>query len=173
MSSDTFRSRHVTSVPTLARVSLGKHLTNESWQPPIGKGDKAAQRFFITSSSSKQQEPGERVVGRIAHRHRMGYDHHQDPLKRSKPTHSHSNTSFTCKYMSWDAFQDVMREKKPGRREHTESEKQQIQIKRAIETFLRSQGNKDKSRLAAKIKKANSTKRVKFQDPDLVRAKGL
>ncbi|GAB1288262.1 Leucine-rich repeat-containing protein 4C [Apodemus speciosus] len=172
MSSDTFRSRYATSVSTLAGVSLGKHLTNESWQPPIGKGDNAAQRLFITSSSSKEQEPGERVVGRIAHRRSMGYDHDQDPLKPSKPANSHPNTSFTCKYVSWDMFQDFMREK-PDRREHTESEKQQIQINRAIEKFLRSQENKGKSRLSGKIKKACSTKRVKFQDPNLVPAKGL
>ncbi|XP_052034771.1 leucine-rich repeat-containing protein 53 [Apodemus sylvaticus] len=173
MSSGTFRSRYGTSVSTLAGVSLGKHLTNKSWQPPIGKGDNAAQRLFITSSSSKRREPGQRVGGRTAHRHSAGYDHHQDPLKQSKPTNSHPNISFTCKYVPWDAFQDFVRGKKADRREQAESEKQQAQINRAIEKFLRGQENKDKSRLSAKIKKACSTKRVKFQNPDLVRAKGL
>lgn len=176
-SSDTFRSRYATSSSALARESVGKRLMNESWQPPIDKGDNAVEpserRLFSTSSLPRRQERGERAVGRMAHRHRVGYDHHQDSLKWSKPTDSYPNASFTCKYVSWDAFQDFTREKKPDRRQHAESEKQRIQINRAIEKFLRSQEVKDKSRLSAKIKKAYSTKRVKFQDPDLVRAKGL
>ncbi|XP_036046060.1 leucine-rich repeat-containing protein 53 [Onychomys torridus] len=171
-SSDTFRSRYVTSTSALARESLGKHLTDKSWQPPIGKGDNASQppgqRLFITSSSSKPWEPEECAVGRISHTHRVGCDDHCGLLKQNKPMDFHPNTSFTCKYVSWDEFQDYMKEKKPDHREHMKSEKEQIQINRAIKKFLRSQENKDKLKLPAKIKKAYSTKRVKVHDPDLV-----
>ncbi|XP_051021365.1 LOW QUALITY PROTEIN: leucine-rich repeat-containing protein 53-like [Acomys russatus] len=176
-SSDTFRSRYGTSASTLAGESVGTHLTNKPWQPPIRRGDNAAppprQSAFITSSSSKLWEPRAGAADRTLHRHRVGYDKHHGSLKQSRPTHAHPNTSFTCKYVSWDEFQDFMKEKKPDRREHTKSEKEQIQINRAIEKFLRSQGSKEKSRLSAKNKKAYSTKRVKFQHPDSVRANRL
>ncbi|XP_052586266.1 leucine-rich repeat-containing protein 53 [Peromyscus californicus insignis] len=171
-SSDTFRSRYATSTSALARESLGKHLTDKSWQPPMGKGDNASQppgqRFFITSPSSKPWEPEECAVGRISRTHRVGYDDHCGLLKQNKPMDFHPNTSFTCKYVSWDEFQDYMKEKKPDHREHVKSEKEQIQINRAIKKFLRSRENKDKSKLSAKIKKAYSTKRIKVHDPDLV-----
>lgn len=170
-SSDTFRSRYATS-SSLARESLGKHLTDKSWQPPMGKGDNASQppgqRFFITSPSSKPWEPEECAVGRISHTHRVGYDDYCGLLKQNKPMDFHPNSSFTCKYVSWHEFQDYMKEKKPDHREHAKSEKEQIQINRAIKKFLRSRENKDKSKLSAKIKKAYSKKRVKVHDPDLV-----
>lgn len=104
----------------------------------------------------------------------MGYDKHHGALKQSKPTqHVHPNTCFNCKYVSWDEFQDYVKEKKPDHREHTKSEKEQIQINRAIEKFLRSQGTKEKSRWSAKSRKAYSTKRVKFQEPGWVKANRL
>lgn len=166
-SSGTLGSRYVTSASALARESLGKHLTDQSWKPPIGKGENTAQppgqRPFITSSSSKLWEPEERAVGRISHRHRGGCNGHCGLLKDVRP-----NTPLTCKYVSWDEFQDFMKKKKPRHRVRTKSEKEQIQINRAIEKFLRTQGRKDKSKLSAKIKKSCSTKRVKFHDPDLV-----
>lgn len=162
----------MTTASALARESLGKHLTDKSWQPPIGKGENAAQppgqRPFITSSSSKLWEAEERAVGRISHRHRGGCSSHCGLLKQNKPMDVHPDIPFTCKYVSWDVVQDCMKKKKPHHKVRTKSEKEQIQISRAIEKFLRTQGNKDKSKLSAKIKKSCSTKRVKFHDPDLV-----
>ncbi|CAO2600513.1 Leucine-rich repeat-containing protein 53 [Lemmus lemmus] len=167
VSSGTFRSRHVTSASALARESLGKLLTDKPWQPPIGKGENAAQppgqRLFITSSSSKLWEP----EGNPSHRHRGGCNGHCGLLEQRKPMDVHPDTS-TCKYVSWNEFQDCMKGKKPRHRARTKSEKEQIQISRAIEKFLRTQGKKDKSKLSSKIKKSCSTKRLKFHDPDLV-----
>lgn len=167
VSSATFGSRYVTSASALARESLGKHLSDESWKPPIGRGEDAAQSPG-QSSSSKLWEPEERAVGRISHRHRGECNGHCGLLKQNKPMDVHPNTPLTCKCVSWDEFHDCMKEKKPRHRARTKSEKEQIQISRAIEKFLRTQGNKDKSKPCAKIKKSCSTKRVKFHDPDLV-----
>uniref|UniRef100_A0A4X1UHG9 Leucine rich repeat containing 53 n=2 Tax=Sus scrofa TaxID=9823 RepID=A0A4X1UHG9_PIG len=50
ISSDTFSRRYATSASALARSRLEKHLTNESWQPPIEKGDNA-ELHTINSSS--------------------------------------------------------------------------------------------------------------------------
>lgn len=162
----------MTSAFALARESPGKHLADKSWQPPIGKGENAAQppgqRPSITSSSSKLWEAEERAVGRISHRHGGGCSGHCGLLKQNKPMDVHPDTPFTCKYVSWDVVQDCTKKKKPRHRARTKPEKEQIQISRAIEKFLRTQGDKDKSKLSAKIKKPCSTKRVKFHDPDLV-----
>ncbi|XP_051051907.1 leucine-rich repeat-containing protein 53 [Phodopus roborovskii] len=172
----TLRSRYVTSTPALARESLGKHLTDKSWQPPTGNGDSATQppgpRLFISSSTSKPWEPEKCAMGRISHRHRVNDDHH-GLLKQHKTVDFQPNKSFTCKYVSWDELQSYVEERKPGRRKRTQSEKEQIQIKRAIEKFLRSQRNRDKSKWSAKIKKSSSTKSVKFHDPDLVGGNSL
>ncbi|MEJ1276860.1 hypothetical protein NN561_007771 [Cricetulus griseus] len=165
-------SRYVTSTSALARERLGKHLTDKSWQPPIGKAHNATQppgqTLFTSSSSSKLWEPEKRAECRISHGKGVGCDDHHGLVEQNKPMDFHPKTSFTCKYVSWDGFQDCMKEKEPDRRKHTKSEKEQIRINRAIEKFLRSQRNKDKSKLPAKIKKSYTTKKVKFHNPDLV-----
>ncbi|XP_021518517.1 leucine-rich repeat-containing protein 53 [Meriones unguiculatus] len=175
-SGDIFRSRYVTSASTLERKNLGKHSAHRSWQPPIGNGDGTAQppsqSAFITRAPSKLGEPGECAAGKVFRR-REGYGAQHGPLKQGKPTDPHSSTSFTCKYVSWDEFQDFRKKNKPDSRKHTRFEKEQIQINRAIEKFLRSQGSKEKLRLPERIKKAYSTKRVKFRDPGVVRANRL
>lgn len=61
---------------------LEKHLTNESWQPPMEKGDNGlqpqAEHYFVTGSSPKACEPKEHSVQRILQKHRSKYD---DPCR--------------------------------------------------------------------------------------------
>ncbi|KAF5923643.1 hypothetical protein HPG69_011039, partial [Diceros bicornis minor] len=172
ISSDTFSRRYATSASALARESLEKHLTNESWQPPIEKEDNGLQphrqRHFITSSSSKPCEPEEHYVQKILQKHRSKYDDPCGLLKRSKPRYFQPNNSLICKYVPCDQFQDYMKKKKPNRREHSKPKKEQIQINSAIERFLMSENNMELSGLSTKIKKTYSPKSVSFHDPDLV-----
>ncbi|XP_045403694.1 leucine-rich repeat-containing protein 53 [Lemur catta] len=172
ISSDTFRRRYATSASALARESLEKHLTNESWQPPIEKEDNGLhshrQRHFITSSSSKPCEPEEHYIQKILQKHRSKYDDPCGLLKQSRPRYLQPYNSLICKYVPCDQFQDYVTEKKPNRREQSKPEKEQIQINSAIEKFLMSRENIDLSGLSTKIKKTYSPKRVSFHDPDLV-----
>ncbi|KAK2107163.1 Leucine-rich repeat-containing protein 53 [Saguinus oedipus] len=170
-SSDTFRRRYATPASALAGESLEKHLTNESWQPPIEKEDNGLQphrqRHFITSSSSKPCEPEEPCVQKTVQKHRSKYDDPCGLLKQSRPRYFQPNNSLICKYVPCNQFEDYMKEKKPNRRKHSKPEKEQIQINSAIEKFM-SEDNIDLSGLSTKIKKAYSPKRVSFHDPDLV-----
>ncbi|KAM6219431.1 LOW QUALITY PROTEIN: leucine-rich repeat-containing protein 53 [Rhynchocyon petersi] len=171
ISSDTFSRRYATSASALARESLEKHLTNESWQPPIEKEDNGLQphrqRHFITSSSSKPCEPEEHYVQKILQKHRSKYDDPCGLLKWNRPGYLQPSNSLICKYVPCDQFQDYVKEKKPHCRDHSKPEKQQIQINSAIEKFLTSEDNIELSRLSAKTKKTYSPKRVSFHDPDL------
>ncbi|KAL2772362.1 leucine-rich repeat-containing protein 53 isoform 2, partial [Daubentonia madagascariensis] len=172
ISSDTFRRRYATSASALARESLEKHLTNESWQPPIEKEDNGLQshrqRRFITSSSSKPCEPEKHYIQKILQKHGSKYHDPGGLLKQSRPRYLQPNNSPICKYVPCDQFQDYVKEKKPNRREQSKPEKEQIQINSAIEKFLMSEDNIDLSGLSTKIKKTYSPKRVSFHDPVLV-----
>nr|XP_044605510.1 LOW QUALITY PROTEIN: leucine-rich repeat-containing protein 53 [Equus asinus] len=172
ISSDTFSRRYATSASALARESLEKHLTNESWQPPIEKEDNGLQphrqRHFITSSSSKPCEPEEHYVQKILQKHESKYDDPCGLLNRSRPRYFQPNNSLICKYVPCDQFQDYVKEKKPNRQEHSKPKKEQIQINSAIERFLTSENNMELLGLSTKIKKTYSPKRVSFHDPDLV-----
>nr|XP_012615825.1 leucine-rich repeat-containing protein 53 [Microcebus murinus] len=172
ISSDTFRRRYATSASALARESLEKHLTNESWQPPIEKEDNGLQshrqRHFITSSSSKPCEPEEHYIQKILQKHRPKYDDPCGLLKQSRPRYLQPYNSLICKYVPCDQFKDYVTKKKPNGRERSKPEKEQIQINSAIEKFLMSRENIDLSGLSTKIKKTYSPKRVSFHDPDLV-----
>lgn len=174
---DTFSRRYATSASVLARESLEKHLTNESWQPPIEKKDNGLQphrqRHFITGSSSKPCEPEEHCVQKILQKHRSKYDDPCGLLKWSRPSYFQPNNSLICKYVPCDQFQDYVKEKKPNRQEHSKAKKEQIQINSAIEKFLMSEDNMELSRLSTKIKKTYSPKRVSFCDPDLVEKNSL
>ncbi|KAM5270636.1 leucine-rich repeat-containing protein 53 isoform 2-T2 [Hipposideros larvatus] len=169
ISSDTFSGRYATSASALARESLEKHLTNESWQPPIEKEDNGLQphrqRHFITSSSSKSCEPEEHYVQKILQKHRSKHDDPCGLLKQSGPRYLQPNNSLICKYVPYDQFQDYMKEKKPNRREHSKPEKEQIQIYSAIENFLMREDNME---LSTNVKKTYSPKKVSFHDPDLI-----
>uniref|UniRef100_A0A8D2DH92 Leucine rich repeat containing 53 n=1 Tax=Sciurus vulgaris TaxID=55149 RepID=A0A8D2DH92_SCIVU len=177
ISGDTFRRRYATSALALARESLEKHLTNESWQPPIEKEDNVLQphrwRHFITSSSPKPCEPEEHYIQKILCKHRSKYEDPCGLLKWSKPRYFQTNNSLICKYVPYDQFQDYMKEKKSNRTEHSKSEKEQIQINSAIEKFLMSKNNIDLSRLSTKFKKTYSPKRVSYCDPDIAGKKRL
>ncbi|XP_057601438.1 leucine-rich repeat-containing protein 53 [Hippopotamus amphibius kiboko] len=177
ISSDTFSKRYATSASALARESLEKHLTNESWQPPIEKGDNGLQphrqRHFITGSSSKPRESEEHSVQKILQKQRSKYDDSCGRFTRSRPGYFQPNNSLICKYVPCDQFQDYVKEKKPNRREHSKPKKEQIQIKRAIEKFLMSEDNMELSGLSTKIKKTYSPKRVSFHHPDLVEKNNL
>ena len=117
ISSDTFSRRYATSASALARGSLEKHLTNESWQPPMEKGDNGLQphrqRHFITGSSSKPCEPEEHSVQRILQKHRSKYDDPCRLLTQSGPGYFQPNNSLICKYVPCDQFQDYMKENLP------------------------------------------------------------
>uniref|UniRef100_F7FKZ2 Leucine rich repeat containing 53 n=2 Tax=Callithrix jacchus TaxID=9483 RepID=F7FKZ2_CALJA len=169
-SSDIFRRRYATPASALAGESLEKHLTNESWQPPVEKEDNGLQphrqRHFITSSSSKPCEPEEHCVQKTVQKHRSKYDDPCRLLKQSRPKYFQPNNSLICKYVPCNQFEDYMKEKKPNCRKHSKPEKEQIQINSAIEKFM-SEDNIDLSGLSTKIKKACSPKRVSFHDPDL------
>lgn len=172
ISSDIFSRRYATSASALARESLEKHLTNESWQPPIEKGDNGLkphrQRHFITSSSSKPCEPEGHYVQKVLRKHRSKYDGPCELLKRSRPQYFQPNNSLICKYVPYDQFNDYAKERKPNHREHSKSEKEQIQIYRAIEKFLLSEDNMELSGLSTNIKKTYSPKNVSSHDPGLV-----
>ncbi|KAM9242228.1 leucine-rich repeat-containing protein 53 [Dugong dugon] len=172
ISSDTFSRRYATSASALARESLEKHLTNESWQPPIEKEDNGLQphrqRLLITSSSSKPCEPEEYYAQKIIQKHRLKYDDPYGLLKRSRPRYFQPYYSLICKYVPCDQFQDYMKEKKPHYRDYSKPEKQQIRINSAVEKFLMSEDNIKLSGLSTKVKKTYSPKRVRFHDPDLV-----
>lgn len=172
ISSDTFSRRYATSASALARESLEKHLTNESWQPPIGKGHNGLQphrlRHFITGSSSKPCEPEEHSVEKTLQKHRSKYDDPCGLLTRSRPGYLQPNSCLICKYVPCDQFQDYVKERKPNRRELSKPKKEQIQINRAIEKFLMSKDNMELLGLSTKIKKTYSPKRVSFHHPDLV-----
>uniref|UniRef100_A0A8I3RTQ7 Uncharacterized protein n=3 Tax=Canis lupus familiaris TaxID=9615 RepID=A0A8I3RTQ7_CANLF len=174
---DTFSRRYATSASALARESLEKHLTNESWQPPIEKKDNGLQphslRHFIAGSSSKPCEPEERCVQKILQKHRSKYDDPCGLLNRSRPPYFQPNNSLICKYVPCDQFQDYVKEKKPSRQEHSKAKKEKIQINSAIEKFLMSEDNLEPSRLSTKIKRTYSPKRVSFCDPDLVEKNSL
>ncbi|CAD7683015.1 unnamed protein product [Nyctereutes procyonoides] len=174
---DTFSRRYATSASALARESLEKHLTNESWQPPIEKKDNGLQphslRHFITGSSSKPCEPEERCVQKILQKHRSKYDDPCGLLNRSRPRYFQPNNSLICKYVPCDQFQDYVKEKKPSRQEHSKAKKEKIQINSAIEKFPMSEDNLEPSRLSTKIKRTYSPKRVSFCDPDLVEKNSL
>ena len=177
ISSDTFSRRYATSASALARGSLEKHLTNESWQPPMEKGDNGLQphrqRHFITGSSSKPCEPEEHSVQRILQKHRSKYDDPCRLLTQSGPGYFQPNNSLICKYVPCDQFQDYMKEKKANRRKRSKPKKEQIQINRAIEKFLMSENNMELSGLSTKIKKTYSPKRVSFHHPDLIEKNSL
>ncbi|XP_054547043.1 leucine-rich repeat-containing protein 53 [Talpa occidentalis] len=172
ISSDTFSRRYATSASALARESLEKHLTNESWQPPIEKEDNGLQphrqRHFSISSSSKPCELKEHCVERILQKHRSKYDDPCGLLKQSRPRCFQPNNSLICKYVPCDQFPDYVREKKPNHREHSKPENEQIQINSAIEKFLMRKDNMELSSLPTKIKRTYTLKRVSIHDPDLV-----
>ncbi|XP_058935215.1 LOW QUALITY PROTEIN: leucine-rich repeat-containing protein 53 [Kogia breviceps] len=172
ISSDTFSRRYATSASALARESLEKHLTNESWQPPIEKGDNGLQphrlRHFITGSSSKLCEPEEHSVQKILQKHRSKYDDPCGLLTRGRPGYLQPNCCLICKYVPCDQFQDYVKERKPNRRELSKPKKEQIQINRAIEKFLMSEDNMELLGISTKIKKTYSPKRASFHHPDLV-----
>lgn len=172
ISSDIFSRRYATSASALARESLEKHLTNESWQPSIEKGDNGLkphrQGHFITSSSSKPCEPEGHYVQKILQKHRSKYDGPCELLKRSRPKYFQPNNSLTCKYVPYDQFNDYAKEKKTSHQEYSKSEKEQIQIYRAIEKFLMSEGNMELPGLSTNIKKTYSPKNVSSHDPGLV-----
>ncbi|XP_047728933.1 leucine-rich repeat-containing protein 53 [Prionailurus viverrinus] len=172
INSDTFSRRYATSGSALARESLEKHLTNESWQPPIEKKDNGLQphrqRHFITGSSSKPCEPEEHCVQKVLQKHRSKYDDPCGLLKQSRPRYFQPKNSLICKYVPCDQFQDYVKEKKPNCKEHSKAKKEQFQINSAIEKFLVSKDNMELSRLSTKIKKTYSPKRVSFCNPDLV-----
>nr|XP_058159342.1 leucine-rich repeat-containing protein 53 [Dasypus novemcinctus] len=172
ISSDTFSRRYATSASALARGSLEKHLTNDSWQPSIEKEDNGLQphrqRRFITSSSSKPCEPEELYVQKILQKHRSKYDDPCGLLNQSRPRYFLPNNSHICKYVPCDQFQDYMKEKKPNHREHSKLEKEQIQINNALEKFLRRKDNIELPGLSTKVKQTYSPKRVNFHDPNLV-----
>lgn len=157
ISSDTFSRRYATSASALARSRLEKHLTNESWQPPIEKGDNGLQphrqRHFITGSSSKPYEPEEHYVQKILQKHRSKYDGPHGLLKGSRPECFQPNNSLICKYVPCDQFQDYVKEKKPNRREHSKPKREQIQINSAIEKFLTREDNMEFSGLSKKSRK--------------------
>lgn len=172
INSDTFTRRYATSPSALARKSLEKHITNESWQPPIEKEDNGLQphrqRHFIRSSSSKPCEPEEHYEQKILQKHRSKHDDPCVLLKWSRPRYFQPNNSLICKYVSYDQFQDYVKKRKPNRREHSKPEKEQIQIYSAIEKFLMSKDDMELSGLSTNIKKLYFPKRVSFPDPDLV-----
>ena len=176
ISSGTFSRRYATPASTLARESLEKHLTNESWQPPMEKGDNGLQphrqRHFITGSSSKPCEPKEHSVQRILQKHRSKYDDPCGLLTQSSPRYFQPNNSLICKYVPCDQFQDYMKEK-PNCRKRSKPKKEQIQINRAIEKFLMSDNNMELSGLSTKIKKTYSPKKVSFHHPDLIEENSL
>ncbi|XP_076975616.1 leucine-rich repeat-containing protein 53 [Tamandua tetradactyla] len=172
ISSDTFSRRYATGASALARESLEKHLTNESWQPPVEKEDNGLQlhrqRHFLTSSSSKPCEPEEHYVQKILQKHRSKYDDPCGLLNQSRPRYLLPSNSLICKYVPCDQFQDYVKEKKLNRRELSKLEKEQIQINSAIEKFLRSEDHMELSALSTKTKQTCSPKKVSFHDPDLV-----
>lgn len=172
ISSDIFSRRYATPASALARESLEKHLTNESWQLPIEKGNNGLkphrQRHFITSSSSKPCEPEGHYVQKILHKYRSKYDDPCELLKRSRPKYFQPNNSLICKYVPYEQFNDYAKERKPNHREHSKSEKEQIQIYRAIEKFLMSEDNMKLTGLSTDIKKTYSPKHVSSHDPGLV-----
>nr|XP_017516294.1 leucine-rich repeat-containing protein 53 [Manis javanica] len=171
ISSDTFHRRYAISVSALARESLGKRLTNESWQPPIEKEDNGLQphrqRHFITGSSSKSGEPEEHYVQKILQKHRSKYDDPCSLLKESRPRYFQPNNSLICKYVPCDQFQDNVKEK-PNCPAQSKSKKEQIQINSAIKKFLMREDNRKLVGLSTKIKEMYSPKRVSFHSPDLV-----
>ncbi|KAF3819726.1 hypothetical protein GH733_015235 [Mirounga leonina] len=177
INSDTFSRRYATSASMLARESFEKHLTNESWQPPIEKKDNGLQphrqRHFITGSSSKPCGPEEHCVQKILQKHRSKYDDPYGLLRRSGPSYFQPNNSLICKYVPCDQFQDYVEEKKSNCQERSKAKKEQIQINSAIEKFLMSEDNMELSRLSTKIKKTYSPKRVSFCDPNLVEKNSL
>ncbi|XP_075396198.1 leucine-rich repeat-containing protein 53 [Tenrec ecaudatus] len=172
ISSDTFGRRHATSASALARGSLEKHFTNESWQFPIEQGDNGLQphrqRRFIVSSSSKPCKPEGHYVQKIVQKHRSKYDGPCGQFKRSRPGHFQPSTSLLCRYVSCDQFQDSVKEKMPHHRNSSKLEKQQIQINSAIEKFLMSEDPMERSELSMKAKKTGVPKEVSFHDPEFV-----
>lgn len=72
-----------------------------------------------------------------------------------------------------DQFNDYARERKPNHRERSKSEKEQIQIYRAIEKFLMSEDNMELTGLSTNIKKTYSPDLVCSRDPGLVEKKRL
>uniref|UniRef100_A0A673UBL4 Leucine rich repeat containing 53 n=2 Tax=Suricata suricatta TaxID=37032 RepID=A0A673UBL4_SURSU len=177
INSDTFSRRYATSGSALARESLEKHLTNESWQPPIEKKDNGLQphrqRHFITGSSSKLCEPDEHCEQKIVQKHRSKYHDPCGLLKQSMPRYFQPNNSLICKYVPCDQFRDYVKEEKPNHQEHSKSKKEQIQINSAIEKFLMNEDKMELSRLSSKIKKTYSPKRVSFCHPDLLEKNSL
>lgn len=172
ISSDTFSRRYATGASALARESLEKHLTNESWQLPIEKEDNGLQphrqRHFITSSSSKPYEPEEHYVQKTLQKHESKYDDPCELFKRSRPRCFQPKNSLICKYVPYDQFKDYVKEKKPHSRAHSKSKNEQIQIYSAIEKFLMSEDNMELSGLSTNIKKTYSPRSVSFHDPGLV-----
>ncbi|XP_045691268.1 LOW QUALITY PROTEIN: leucine-rich repeat-containing protein 53 [Phyllostomus hastatus] len=172
ISSDTFSRRYATGASALARESLEKHLTNESWQLPIEKEDNGLQphrqQHFITSSSSKPYEPEEHYVQKTLQKYESKYYDPCELLKQSRPRDFQPKKSLICKYVPYDQFKDYVKEKKPHSREHSKSKNEQIQIYSAIEKFLTSEGNTEISGLSTNIKKTYSPRSVSFHDPGLV-----
>ncbi|KAM4871669.1 LOW QUALITY PROTEIN: leucine-rich repeat-containing protein 53 [Thomomys bottae] len=177
ISTDTFRRIYATSVSALARESLKRHLTNGLWQSSIEKEDNGLQphrkRHFTTSSPSNPWEPKKLHVQRFLHKPRSKYDDSRRLVKCSKPNYYQSNKSLICKYVTCDQFQDYMKKKKPKYREHSKSEKEQIQINNAIEKFLLNEDNIGSPRLSTELKKMHCTKRASFHQPDFVALKSL
>lgn len=172
ISSDTFSRRYATGASALARESLEKHLTNESWQLPIEKEDNGLQshrqRHFITSSSSKPYEPEEHYVQKTLQKHESTYYDPCELLKQSRPRYFQPKKSLICKYVPYDQFKDYVKEKKPHSCEHSKSKNEQIQIYSAIEKFLMSEDNTELSGLSTNIRKTYSPRSVNFHDPGLV-----
>ncbi|XP_036898259.1 LOW QUALITY PROTEIN: leucine-rich repeat-containing protein 53 [Sturnira hondurensis] len=172
ISSDTVSRRYATRASALARESLEKHLTNESWQLPIEKKDNGLQphrqRHFITSSSSKPYEPEEHYVQKTLPKLESKYDDPCELLKQSRPRYFQPKKSLICKYVPHDKLKDYVKEKKPHSREYSKSKNEQIQVYSAIEKFLMSEDNMELSGLSTNIKKTHSPRRVSFHDPGLV-----
>ncbi|XP_055978755.1 LOW QUALITY PROTEIN: leucine-rich repeat-containing protein 53 [Sorex fumeus] len=167
-SNDTFSRRYATPASGLARKNLEKHLTNESWQPPIEKGDNGLQphrqRHFITSSSSKPCEPEEHYAQKILEKHRSKYHDPCGLLKQNRPRYFQPSNSLICKYVPCDQFLDYMKKKKPNHRDHSKPEKEQFQINSAIEKFLMNEDNMKLSNLPIKIKETYTPKKFHFHN---------
>lgn len=168
ISNDTFGRRYATPASALARESLEKHFTNESWQPPIEKGDNGLQphrqRHFITSFSSK---PEECYAQKILEKHRSKCHDPFGLLEQNRTRYFQPSNSLICKYVSCDQFLDYMKERKPNHRKHSKPEKEQLQINSAIEKFLLNEDNKKLTYLPTKIKETYTPKKVRFHDFDL------
>ncbi|KFO23238.1 Leucine-rich repeat-containing protein 53 [Fukomys damarensis] len=177
ISSNTFRRRYATPTSALARENLEKHLTNESWQPPIEKEDNGLQphrqRHFITSSTVKPREGKEHYVQKILYKHRTKYDDSHGLLKWNETRYFQPNNALSCKYVLCDQLQDYMKEIKLNHSKPSKSEEEQIKINRAIEKFLQNEDNTDFSKLSTKIKRVYSPQKANFYDPDLVGKKRL